>query len=196
MGVASIHWSLTRANGQPSTIRSVDPKLESYIDSRFRYVLKQIPVKVRSRDDALSSGLNCIALAHLVIADVFGYRLPAELQCVELALDEIDFEEVSSTDELLPGDLIWFGTNAPVVDLTDFVPRYANGDLLNFDEFPINHVGIATGEQEEGDPLVLHASPVDGTNAIWPLGRFSEYPRYGTIYKISRLREGLRNLDR
>jgi hypothetical protein len=174
----------------------MDPKLESFVDSRFRYVLKQIPDKVRSRDDALACGLNCIALAHLVVADLFGYRLPDDLQCVELAFDDHEFEEVDSIDELMPGDLIWFGTNGPTVGLKDFVPRYAGGDLLNFDEFPINHVGIATGDWEDGDALVLHASPVDGTNAIWPLRRFSEYQRYGTIYKITRLRESFQNLER
>jgi hypothetical protein len=57
----------------------------------------------------------------------------------------------------------------------------------------IANMGIFTGGRDSGDdPLILHASPVDQTNAVWPLRRFREYPRYGTIYKVMRLREAFR----
>jgi hypothetical protein len=47
-----------------------------YLDPGFRYVKSQNPALVRCRDDALRDGLNCVALAHLVIRDLFGYVLP------------------------------------------------------------------------------------------------------------------------
>jgi hypothetical protein len=183
-------WSLTR-NGH--SILGVNEALASYLDPRFRFVVTQIPERVRSRDDALGAGLNCIALAHLVTRELFQYSLPSHMQATELSSDVVHFGLVESTADMITGDLLWFGTDKPVIHLDDFIPRFAaDGELLNFDEFPINHVGIYTGERQGAEYLILHASPVDGTNAVWPLSRFADYRRYGTIYKIMRLREQFR----
>jgi hypothetical protein len=54
----------------------MDEVFSRYLDPAFRYVKSQSPARVRSRDDALRDGLNCVALAHLVIRDLFGYALP------------------------------------------------------------------------------------------------------------------------
>jgi hypothetical protein len=40
--------------------------------------------------------------------------------------------------------------------------------------------------------VLLHASTVDGTNALWPLRRFDDYDRYRRIYAIRRLRHEFR----
>jgi hypothetical protein len=40
---------------------------------------------------------------------------------------------------------------------------------------------------------MLHASSVDGTNALWPLRRFRDYDRYRRIYVIQRLRQEFRH---
>ena len=58
--------------------------------------------------------------------------------------------------------------------------------------FPVNHVAICTGANDDGDHVLLHASIVDGTNALWPLRRFDDYNRYRRIYGIRRLRHEFR----
>ncbi len=61
------------------------------------------------------------------------------------------------------------------MSLDEFVPRYGGDELLNFGDFPVNHVAICTGARADGDHVLLHASTVDGTNALWPLRRFDDY---------------------
>ena len=51
-----------------------------YLDPGFRYVRTQVPALVRTHEDALRDGLNCVALAHLVTRELFGYALPAWYQ--------------------------------------------------------------------------------------------------------------------
>jgi hypothetical protein len=166
---------------------------EAYLDPAFRYVFSQGPDRVATRAEALAGGLNCIALAHLVLRDLFGVTLPGSLRSVELSSDLIHFEPVASTAEMEPGDLVWFGPSNPATELDAFVPRYDdNGELLNFDEFPINHVAVYIEGRGVNNELMLHASPVDSTNALWALSRFAAYERYDTIYAIMRLRPDFR----
>jgi hypothetical protein len=55
----------------------MDETFLRYRDPAFRYAKSRNPARVRCRDDALRDGLNCVALAHLMIRDLFGYTLPA-----------------------------------------------------------------------------------------------------------------------
>lgn len=163
-----------------------------YLDPAFRYVWSQAPARVRSREDALREGLNCVALAHLVTRDLFGYTLPAWYQSLELVRDLAHFEAVPDRHSMRAGDLVWLGTDRPPVSLDEFVPQYRGDELLNFRDFPVNHVAICTGARDDGDHVLLHASIVDGTNALWPLRRFDDYDRYRRIYGIRRLRHEFR----
>jgi hypothetical protein len=163
-----------------------------YLDPAFKYVRSQVPALVRSREDALREGLNCVALAHLVTRDLFGYTLPAWYQSLELVRDLAHFEAVADQDRMQPGDLVWLGADGPAARLDEFVPRYLGDELLNFGDFPVNHVAICTGIRDHGDHVLLHASTVDGTNALWPLRRFDDYDRYRRIYAIRRLRHEFR----
>jgi hypothetical protein len=160
----------------------------SYLDPAFRYVFSQGPDRVRSRQDALSDGLNCVSLAHLIIRDLFGYVLPATYQCTELSTDAEHFASIPSASLMRPGDLVWFGVAGPAARVEDFVPRFEDGRLANFNEYPINHVAIYTGVREQGDYLLIHANPIDQTNTVWPLRAFQDHDRYGKVYAITRLR--------
>jgi hypothetical protein len=160
----------------------------SYLDPAFRYVFSQGPDRVRSRQDALSDGLNCVSLAHLIIHDLFGYVLPATYQCTELSTDEEHFTSIPSASLMRKGDLVWFGVTAPAVSIEDFVPRFENGSLANFNEYPINHVAIYTGIYDHGDYLLIHANQVDQTITVWPLRAFQDHDRYDKVYAIMRLR--------
>lgn len=170
----------------------MDEIISGYLDPRFRYVWARGPAVVRSREDALRDGLNCVALAHLVIRELFGHALPAGFQSLELFGDDEHFESIADGALLAAGDLIWFGAANPRIPPADFVPRFRDGELLNFADFAVNHVAVATGRRVDGHSLLLHASPVNGTNALWPLHRFAEHERYREIYGIRRLRRELR----
>ena len=166
-----------------------------YLDPGFRYVWTQGPARVRSREDALRDGLNCVALAHLVTRDLFGYTLPASYQSLELVRDREHFEPVAGPGRMRAGDLVWLGVDRPPVRLEDFIPQYRGDELLNFTEFPVNHVAICTGMREDDDHVLLHASKADGTNALWPLREFGQHDRYSRIYSIQRLRQEFRHRE-
>jgi hypothetical protein len=173
----------------PAVERSRYPEpFRSYLDPAFRYVVSQGPDRVRSRQDALSAGLNCVSLAHLIIRDLFGYVLPATYQCTELSADRQHFMSIPSASLMRPGDLVWLGVSDPAASIEDFVPRLENGRLANFNEYPINHVAIYTGVYDDGDYLLMHASQVDQTNSVWPLRAFTEHDRYRKVHAIMRLR--------
>ena len=163
--------------------------IEGFIDPVYRYDFLQGPDKVTGILDARRNGVNCVALAHLAMADLFDPQPPlaSELMCFELLMDIERFEVVENIEEIIEGDLVWFGRANPRFGLNEFVPNLASGQMLNWADCPLNHVAISTGAcDESGDPFLLHASPTDGTNAIWPLSRFLEHERYKEIYGIKR----------
>jgi hypothetical protein len=170
----------------------VDEVFSRYLDPVFRYVWSQNPARVRSREDALRGGLNCVALAHLVTRDLFGYTLPARLQCLELARDLEHFEPVQDPGRMKAGDLVFFGVDRPSVSLDEFVPQYGGDELANPGEVPVKHVAICANDGDGDDRLLLHASSADGTNALWPLRRFRDYDRLRRIHVIRRLRQEFR----
>jgi hypothetical protein len=141
---------------------------------------------VDSEAAAKANGLNCIALAHLVLRDR-GIALPRELNFYELYLDEAHSSTVS-VDAMEPGDLVWFGLANPSIPIEEFIPEYDdNGFLVNWQDRAVKHVAINTGEEQGGVPLLLHATDVEGTNTIWPLDQFREHARYERIYRVSRV---------
>jgi len=128
-----------------------------------------------------------VALAHLALGQLFDRQLDPRLHCYELFQDHERFASVG-LDDMRPGDLVWFGYRDPKVPLQDFEPEYNDsGYLMNWQDFAVNHVAIYTGSGPDGEALLLHASPTDGTNAVWPLDRFAEHTRYGQVYRVSRL---------
>jgi len=158
------------------------------IDDAFKYDFEQGPKQVRSREDAIRYGNNCISLAHLAIGDIFGRELDPGKHCYEMFTDDQQFAAVKAVRDMRLGDLAWFGFSRPPVPLDKFVPQYDDtGYLLNWRDFAVNHVAIYTGLMQNGEPLLLHASPTDGTNVLWPLGKFAEHSRYEQIYRVSRL---------
>lgn len=120
---------------------------------------------------------------------MFDYELPASLGCAELYLDREHFMQVESVAEMRAGDLAWFGLRDALKRPEEIRLRYDEDDnLMNWREFPVKHVAIATSLGVEGDPLLLHATYVEGReNKIWPLSKFSTYRNYRKLYGITRL---------
>jgi len=162
--------------------------LERYIDPVFTYRFTQGPDRVPDKVAAQRNGLNCIALAHLAIKDLFGRSLPSSLHCYEMFSDTTRFDTVTSVEDMQAGDLVWFGVRSPKVPLEQYDPQYDEaGALVNWRDNPVKHVAIYTGEQSDGDYVMLHATNVEGTNVLWPLQQFATHRRYEQVYRISRL---------
>lgn len=161
--------------------------LKEYLDSSYVYQYIQGPNRVRSKYDALRQGINCVSLAHLALKDLFAYQLPPELDCFELYNDHDHFQPVANLENMQTGDLVWFGRQSPKIEPEDFIPMYQDGHLLNWPEFPVRHIAIYTGEFDE-DYLLLHSTEFEGTNVVWPLVKFENYPRYRKLYGITRLK--------
>lgn len=144
---------------------------------------------MRTKDDALQDGINCVSLAHLVLKDVFDCELPPHLGCAELYLDREYFKPVDAIDDMRAGDLVWFGLQEALRQPEEVQLQYDEaGNLVNWREFPVKHVAVNTGLQVEDEPLLLHATNVEGRhNKIWPLSKFWSYPRYQKLYGITRL---------
>ncbi len=168
---------------------SIDSRLQQFLNPDFNYRFSQNPNVVRTKEDAIRDGINCISLAHLVIKELFDYELPSELLCAELFLDHEHFAPVTDISHLQLGDLVWFGNINNVADPSQIELRYSkHGQLINWREFPVKHVAVFTGVTEANDPLLLHATFFGGgKNTVWPLSKFQTYQRYQKMHGITRL---------
>lgn len=167
----------------------IPESLGQFLDPAYSYNFWQNPDVVRSKEDALKDGINCVSLAHLALKDLFGYELPAELGCAELYQDKKHFEPVADMGQARGGDLVWFGIENPPKAPEDIRLYYGSaGELLNWQEFPVKHVTVHTGIEEAGEPLLLHATNYNGgKNQLWRLSEFKAHRRYQKLYGITRL---------
>lgn len=177
-----------RWTGKRGAIMARNEIFTQFIDYAYVYRFTHGPNLIQSKEQARRDGINCVSLAHLALRELCGVYLPSTLMCSELHRDREHFEAVSDI-EIKVGDLVWFGVQEPVIEPNDFVPIYINGELLNWREYPVKHVAIATGEVDgENDPLLLHSSSIVGTNAVWPMRDFANHRRYERKYGVSRLK--------
>ena len=164
--------------------------LDEFLDPVYQYDFLQNPDVVRNKEDARRNGINCVSLAHLVTKELFGYTLPDKLGCAELYLDREHFNYADDVTAIRAGDLVWFGLLHCLEPPERFALQYDNqGRLVNWRDFPVKHVAIGTGLVTNGEPLLLHATYIDGReNKLWPLTKFSDYVRYRRLYGITHLR--------
>lgn len=160
-----------------------------YTIEGYVYSFTQGPDRVRSHEDARRGGINCIALAHIVLKDMFNKELPGFMKCYETFTNDQQFEKVENIEQAKAGDLVWFGVENPKIALEEFVPRYEGDVLANWSDFPIEHVGVFTGEFENDEPLVLHSTFYARGPVKWPLSKFKQYPKYAKIYGVQRLKD-------
>lgn len=165
----------------------MDTRLETYLNPSYAYDFWSGPDVIQSKDEALANGINCISLAHLALQDLFECRLPQSLMCSELYKDREHFRPMNERELNQIGDLMWFGIEDPPVNVDEFVPCYEDGKLINWADFPVKHVAIHTGEDNDGDPLLLHSTSIVGTNIVWPMSYFKTYKRYRRFYGATRL---------
>ena len=159
---------------------------EQYVDPALTYDFTQGPDKVRNYADAARDGVNCVSLAHLVMKDAFGESLPPDLFFYEMFSDTERFAPVTGLSGMQPADLVWLGHGNPKFEIDEFTPEFVDGHMTNWDDSPIKHVGVFTGEVKDDEPMVLHACWYVGRTAVWPLSEFSQYPKYERVYGVSR----------
>ncbi len=165
----------------------MDPVVQKYLNAEFKYEFTQGPDNAHTFELAVVDGINCISLAHFMLKELFGVTLPTNFKSLELYKDTEYFDDVSDVESMKLGDLVWFGLSDPPIKLDEFEPDYKDGELLNWHDFPVRHVGIYTGDKTS-DFEILHATPVDNTVTVWPLQKFQDYEKYKQIYGVRRLK--------
>ena len=162
---------------------------EPYIDTDFRYSFLSGPDAVRTPEEALRLGINCISLAHFVLTDLFNVQLPETLGFAETCMNREMFQEVHDGAPIKAGDLQWFGLADAAIEPHEFVPKYKEGQLINWADFPVKHVAIYTGVELDGEPLLLHSTDYTGTNSMWKLSEFANNrKRCQKLYGVTRLK--------
>lgn len=108
-------------------------------------------------------GLNCQALIHVLYRTRLGIYIPQEMLSREIYEDLWRFRRVAGDEESQEGDIFIFGRPVEL-------------------DFRKLHLAYHTGVSN----LLLHANSVDRRVSVWPLGKFSFYPRYKRLYAIKR----------
>jgi hypothetical protein len=138
------------------------------IDALYiRYAFGSGPGKERQVGALLE--LNCQAWAHYDLRTL-GVSLPEWVRSKEIYEDEVlFFRSVDSPGITKRGDVFLFGRE----NAAD--PRYF-------------HIAIHSGfyTWESGEPILTHATKVDGTVSPWPISKFFREPRYAKLFAVKR----------
>lgn len=172
-------------------------EFQKFLDGGYKYNFQSGPETVRSREQALSEGLNCIALMHILIHELLGVTLPTYLRAWEMFQENPYMKDVASQKMMNLGDIIFFGERElpsyarnykPVYDESKLLINESEGKLVFGERYAGVHIAMNTGEvSATGQPLVIHANKIAGGVALWPLKQFSEYRQYEQIHGIKRV---------
>jgi hypothetical protein len=170
---------------------------ESYLNSGCVYSFANGPDVIRSREQAAQQGLNCIALMHLLIRELFDIELPDYLKGWEMYRDNPYLSKVPSMHDIKLGDMFFFGRDQLPSYAVQYAPQYddknelinrAAGDKLIGQQYAGVHLAMHTGEFNSArEPMLIHTNKIEGTIVIWPLARFLGLEQYSTIHAIKRV---------
>lgn len=166
----------------------LDPAIQQYLHG-YNYRFDHGPDLIRTRLDALRYGLNCGALVHLLLDDLFGYRIPAELMCIEMFYDTAHFQPVDGEEGLRQGDVAFFGARDVPLDEAKERARLVNGRLLDWRQHPTLHLALCVDDALLQDACFIHATAIRDLNGVyvWPLARFLDTKQYGILHGVRRL---------
>ncbi len=117
-----------------------------------------------------SEGVNCQLLVHLALKLLHGIDLPSAMMSKEIFEDREFFVEIPCDTASL-GDIFVFGKTAE----TD--PR----------QF---HLAVKIDDDAQTQqPLLIHATSIEKTVAVWPLSQFFFYSRYEKLFTVKRLKQ-------
>ena len=114
---------------------------------------------------------NCQLLTHQLYQARIGVQIPLGMWSKEIHDDEtLIFQTVTQLQ--FEADIVIFGRRGDV-------------DPRNF------HLAYFTGEFDQGEPLLIHATAYEGKVVISPLSWFFTKPRYEELKRIKRLQPHL-----
>lgn len=174
----------------------INKVFQLFLEKKYPYNYKNGPEIIRDKTQALSAGLNCIALMHLLIKELFEFKLPKNLRGWEMYSDNPFLIDVSLTADLKIGDILFFGKkNLPVTSLK-YKPKYDSernlineqiGNDLIGDDYAGVHLAMYIGEKDTNtNPLLIHTGKIDNTVSVWPLSKFLSYEQYAVLHKTKR----------
>lgn len=148
---------------------------------------------VHSWEDAEARGLNCGALAQLLLQDLFQISFRVPLLPFESYWRTDLLQDLAANDSWETGDLFFFSSERSATELAIYTPDWDTaGNFLTLDclrDHPHLHIAVYTGEVNEvGEPRLIHATPAVNGVAIWPLSRFETWICYEQLLKVRRLK--------
>lgn len=120
-------------------------------------------------DSQPADGVNCQLLVHLALGFIHGIDLPPAMRSKEIFEDREFFADIPP-DATSLGDVFVFGK----VDETDLRQLHL---AVKIDDDP-----------QTRQPLLIHATSIEGVVTVWPLSRFSSHPRYEKLFATKRLK--------
>jgi len=164
---------------------------EPLLNAGLAYDYNQTPAQFFARAQHERVGTNCKVVGHQFTRDVLGIELPLNLQIAEAYFGsdtpDAPLRRVHPTENLRMGDWILYGRRTQVHPRL-ITPRFdADGSMLNWQEFAVNHQGVYLG-LHQGHTMVLHATPDIGV-AIARQVDILRDSRTAKIYEVLRLRD-------
>jgi hypothetical protein len=171
----------------------VQELFDRYTKLELHYAYTSGPNLVQTIEDAQMHGLNCGALAHLLIYELFGYRLPWQLMCVELFHDDTHFLRLFPFTDLEVGDILFVGREGAHEGLQTFQPmRNVDGTFANWNEHPRFHLAVCIDNTYYDDCRLIHISPRSQGVEITHIHAFQATKQYRRIHGVRRLKSELR----
>ncbi len=139
-------------------------------DAKIRYVqysLHNSPGFEESFGEIVK--MNCQTWVHFDLSTL-GIYLPSSMRSKEIAEDEeVFFRTLPPGESVQRGDVYQFGKHK-MVDIRSL--------------HLATHSGYVT--KETGEPILTHATVIDGSVSAWPVSWFAMEERYATLYAVKR----------
>lgn len=141
------------------------------------------PDVVTDREQA-KSGLNCVALIHLIYKDVFNVFLDPSLRAIELYYPNDDFTDLPLDSQKVVGDIVFLSRDGIEDVLKTYRPEFDySGNLLGKCPF---HLAMYIGDNAKGERSFIHANCIDKNVGVWTESRIRSYIRYSTLFALKR----------
>ncbi len=169
---------------------------KEFLDAGYEYNFGNGPDVIRTESQAKQLGLNCVTLTHLLIPRLFDIELPGNMRGWEMYCINPFFGDVARAEDMDLGDVLFFGRPTLPEYALQYSPVYDEYKELTNEEIGNNligqkysgvHLAMNTGEADDTEnPLLIHASKMEGTVVIWSLAKFLDLKQYSTIHAIKR----------
>jgi hypothetical protein len=158
------------------------------IENPYPYAFCSNSWDITDEATARDTGLSCHSFAWLS-AILRGFYMPHGGLPYETYRDKVHIATIDSFEKMQRDDILWHGPAG--VNVNNFKPMYnQDGYLTNWhgaEGSPAQHMSVFTGDFDNGDPVVVHASFRHGKTIASPLSEISAIPSLGAVTRIGRL---------